>query len=254
MTSSTGKIDPGAQARQRGRWADVGLAVCAISVGVVSWVYLERTENIGPSAAVFLLAFCALGLLASLSHRISTTGSKAAVPRRTPLSAPRWGVWLVPVALYPVLAVTFPIGYRTHPGDDSIWAAAAAFVIVLGYGGLLIGVLLWAWLGSRLFTATRDLVVWRREHGFDEVVWICVFIVGTFACFATYLVAFWYAPKRDSTLRGPDIATSDLLGWGSEGNAASLWVIRAALLGGLLCLLGIVLMIGRMAHHGRKKG
>ncbi len=181
-------------------------------------------------------------------------GLDAPRPWRARLAPPRWGIWLVPAALYPLLASTFPIGYRTHPGDDSIWAAAAAFVVVLGYGGLLLGVLLWVWLGSRLFTGTRNLLAWQRKHGYDELFWVIVLMAGICGCVVTNLVASFYAPRRAHSLRGPDIAVSDLLGWGREGNAPSLWVMRAATLGSGLCFLGIVWMIARIAPRRRMKG
>ncbi|MHA3703626.1 hypothetical protein ACXR2U_15725 [Jatrophihabitans sp. YIM 134969] len=64
-------------------------------------------------------------------------------------------LWLLPLPLTVLLALTAPVAYALEPGDHSIWGGIAVYGLLVPYGALLAWSLVWAMVVLPLFSLGR---------------------------------------------------------------------------------------------------
>ncbi len=147
------------------------IAVAAGLVAFGGWLALVLGGGEDLAVPIFGGAFLVLGFVAPLLCTLIgpdgiaawTASARPQLRRRSrwpdkPRGLPSLGgpvVWLLPVALLPLMLLTVPLALVTEPGDWSILLVLAAFELLAAPGCLLCGLLVWFLVGLPMLLLGR---------------------------------------------------------------------------------------------------
>lgn len=239
------------------------LAAVAGAVALAGWLVFEQDTDEGLGVLLFGGAFLALGLLAPLLGSLTSPAGVAAwavgvstakrsqpPPKELPVLGGRV-VWLLPLALLPLMLLALPLAFATAPGDWSILLVLAGFVVLLAPGCMLCGLLLWMLVGMPLLLFSEAVVhlAQRRatiQDGLACLVGALLILVLLFAVALTLALN-----DRAGGRSGRLLALLALLGLDDQDvvDVGLLWLARLAALLIVAVLVGFVLLARRLQRR-----
>lgn len=249
----------------RHRWlARLPALVTVALAGVGWWVLVNDPDGhrTGQELGWVFGAFAGFALVSSL--RRSVTGragfagtvhalwaersSRSWSRQAAVLAWPRWRAWLLPWVLIPLFALGLPVAFRASPGDASIVGVLFFVALVVGYAGLLAGVLVWSLVLLPLGVLARAAWFVVRRRPLDDdlrfAAAVCTLLLGI-----VVLSIGLVAPRPPVAGDGGSYARrpGQLAAFFGAGDQTSpwLWVARAA----LLVVIGAGFAVGRTARR-----